>query len=702
MRIILKHFGHNVSVQKIRELSELSRTGVSIKALSDAANHIGFETLATRLSFNQLATDALFPCIVHWNQNHFVVVYNITPKKVYVSDPGIGLIQYSHEEFKEMWYQTDSQLGIALMFEITEKVKNFKFEEATSNLSFIRKHFKKRTKTLVYLILTMFAVSLIQLAFPFLTQKIVDVGIRDKDIQFIYIILSAQLLLMLGKYTFEFIRDRILIFLSTYLNTDLIVEFLNKMMKLPFSFFDSKLTGDLIQRISDHGRIENFFNITSLNIVFSFLTVFVYSGVLLYYYPLVFIVFMIIGFFYILYTLFFLKKRKLLDYKKFQSLSDNQESLVQIIHGMAEIKINNWHEYKKAEWRRIQLKILDINVASLNLSQIQTGGGLFIREIGNIVITILSATAVIEGNITLGVMLAIQYIIGQLNIPLNNFVQFTKQIQDATLSLERINEIHSMKDESHKGDIEQIDINADIEFREVSFKYPGTNATVLNNLSFTIPYGKRTAIVGTSGSGKSTLLKLILRFYEPTAGEIRYGSNSLGHLEPNLWRSKCGAVMQDGFVFSDSFRNNITGSDDYNPKQLQKAIQGSNLSDFVSKMPLRENADVGSDGSGLSGGEKQRLLIARAIYKNPEIFLFDEATSSLDSYNENTIMNNINEHTEGKTVVIVAHRLSTVKNSDNIIVLNNGNIQESGTHEELIAKRGDYYFLIKNQLELGE
>ena len=702
LKIILKYYGIDVPLEYLRGVSNLSNSGVSMKSLNDASRNLGFETLASKVDFDQLRNIVSLPCIAHWNQNHFVVIYKINNRKVFLSDPGIGLISYAHSEFKQHWLEISSEQGIVLML---EKEGDLKIENSKTNktgLRFISSYFLKQKVALLTLCATMLLISLIQLSFPFLTQLLVDKGINNKDINFVYLMFSGQLALLIGKYSFEFWRDRLSIFISTRLNIELILDFLDKLMRLPFSFFESKVTGDLIQRISDHSKIENFFSATTLSTMFSLLTVFVYGGLMIYYDASIFFVFLFSCTLYVTYVTLFMNARKRLDYKKFQSLSENQDNLVQIINGMGEIKINNWQNHKKKKWHMIQQRLFQLNISSLKIAQYQIGGSSMIRELGNIAMSIIAATAVIEGSITLGVMLAVQFMIGQLNAPLNSFVQFTTQIQDAVLSLTRINEIHTLPDEIGSEEISKSEIQKDIIFDNVSFKYPGTDKFVLNKVQLTIPFGKRTAIVGTSGSGKTTLLKLLLKFYNPTEGNLTCGEKSLTNINVNSWREECGAVMQNGFIFSDTIADNISGSEDYDSKRLWASIRGANLESFVKGLPLKEKSKIGSDGSSISGGQKQRLLIARALYKNPQLLLFDEATSSLDAINETAIMNYIYGEIHQKTVVIVAHRLSTVKSADLIYFLEEGRVIEQGTHNELILKQGSYFELIKNQLELGE
>ena len=708
LRMIAAFYGRTYSLQKLRELSHISREGVSLLGLSDAAEIIGFRTIGARITIEQLM-EAPKPCVVHWDQDHFVVVYKYRKGKVYVADPAFGLVEYSEAEFKKHWLATLRQgelKGICLLFEPTPKFFELEGEIVNrSNFRFLLKYLKPHRKLVFQLILGFLVGSLIQLIFPFLTQSIVDVGINTQDINFIYLILAAQMMLFISRMTVDFIRSWILLHISTRINISIISDFLIKLMKMPIGFFDTKMIGDLLQRIGDHHRIERFLTSQSLNVIFSVFNIVIFSIVLVIYNLGIFLVFIFGSVLYIGWIFLFLRKRRELDYKRFAQLSDNQSKLIQLINGMQEIKLNNYERQKRWEWERIQARLFKVNVSSLSLQQYQQAGSVFINETKNIVITVLAATSVVHGNMTLGMMLAVQYIIGQMNSPLDQKIEFMQVSQDAKISLERLAEIHSSKDEEQyqEGKISSLPASADIRISDLVFQYEGPHSPkVLNNINLIIPQGKVTAIVGTSGSGKTTLVKLILGFYPPVSGSIKIGDAELSAYEQHWWRAKCGAVMQDGFIFSDTIANNIAvGDEEPNKDRLGYSVRMANIQEFIETLPLNYNTKIGPEGVGLSQGQKQRILIARAIYKNPEYIYFDEATNSLDANNEKVILENLDEFFKGKTVVVVAHRLSTVKNAHQIVVIDKGNIIEIGTHEELTKRKGAYYQLVKNQLELG-
>ena len=708
LRMIAAHYGKTYSLQKLRTLSHISREGVSLLGLSEAAEAIGFRTIGARITMEQLM-EVPKPCVVHWDQLHFVVVYKIRKGIVYVSDPAFGLVKYSFAEFKKYWLATvkeGEQKGIALMFDPTPAFFDLEDEQhQRSDFRFLIKYLKPHRKLIVQLVLGFLAGSILQLIFPFLTQSIVDVGINTQDINFIYLILVAQMMLFISRMTVDFIRSWILLHISTRINISIISDFLIKLMKLPIGFFDTKMIGDMLQRIGDHKRIERFLTSQSINVVFSVFNIVIFSIVLAIYSWLIFAVFLLGSVIYIGWIFLFLNKRRELDYKRFTQLADNQSKLIQLINGMQEIKLNNFERQKRWEWERIQARLFKVNIDSLSLQQYQQAGSVFINESKNILITVLAATAVVHGNMTLGMMLAVQYIIGQMNSPLDQMIEFVQVSQDAKISLERLSEIHVHSDEEENqfDRLDHLPASADIHINELVFQYEGPNSPkVLNNISMTIPQGKVTAIVGTSGSGKTTLIKLLLGFYPPTSGSIKIGDNDLAKYRQHWWRSKCGAVMQDGYIFSDTIAHNIAiGDEEIDKTRLGYAVRMANIREFVESLPLSYNTIIGAEGVGLSQGQKQRILIARAIYKNPEFIFFDEATNALDANNEKVILGNLDEFFSGKTVVVVAHRLSTVRNADQIIVLEKGKIVEIGTHEELTVGGGAYYQLVKNQLELG-
>ena len=708
LRMIAAFYGKTYSLQKLRQLAHITREGVSLLGLSDAAEAIGFRTIGARISYEQLL-EAPKPCVVHWDQDHFVVVYKFRKGKVYVADPAFGLVEYSELEFKKHWLATvrqGEQKGICLLFDPTPKFFELESEEKNrGNFRFLLKYLRPHRKLVIQLILGFIIGSLIQLIFPFLTQSIVDVGINTQDINFIYLILAAQMMLFLSRMTVDFIRSWILLHISTRINISIISDFLIKLMKMPLGFFDTKMIGDLLQRIGDHHRIERFLTSQSLNVIFSVFNIIIFSIVLVIYNVWIFLIFLFGSLLYIGWVFLFLRKRRELDYKRFTQLSDNQSKLIQLINGMQEIKLNNYERQKRWEWERIQARLFKVNISGLSLQQYQQAGSIFINETKNIFITVLAATAVVDGNMTLGMMLAVQYIIGQMNSPLEQMIEFMQVSQDAKISLERLSEIHTHKDEEQdqQGKLSELPKKSDLNISDLVFQYEGPHSPkVLNNINLVIPQGKVTAIVGTSGSGKTTLVKLLLGFYPPVSGTIKVGDSELSAFQQHWWRAKCGAVMQDGFIFSDTIANNIAiGDDDINKERLGYAVRMANIQEFIETLPLNYNTKIGQEGVGLSQGQKQRILIARAIYKNPEFIFFDEATNALDANNEKVILENLDEFFTGKTVVVVAHRLSTVKNAHQIVVLEKGNIVEIGSHEELTKQKGAYYNLVKNQLELG-
>ena len=645
---------------------------------------------------------------MHWKQRHFVVVYKIKNHEVFVSDPAHGLVKYTEKEFLDGWLSTKTEnedKGIALLLEPTPEFYTQDDEKINkSGFRFLFSYLKPYRKFIIQLFLGLLLGSLLQLIFPFLTQSVVDVGISNKNIGFIYLVLIAQLVLIISRSTVEFIRGWILLHLGTRINISLISDFLTKLMKLPIRFFDTKMIGDIMQRISDNHRIESFLTSSTLSILFSMVNLVIFSVVLAIYSLKIFLIFLAGSVLYTLWIWIFLKRRRELDFKRFAQMSDNQSNIIQLITGMQEIKLNNCEKQKRWDWEHIQARLFRVNIKGLALTQWQQAGSVFINETKNIVISFIAAKAVIDGSITLGMMLAVQYIIGQLNSPIEQMITFIQAAQDAKISLERLGEIHNKEDENpDDAKISIMPENKSINIDKLCFQYEGPHSEmVLENVDLKIPEGKITAVVGMSGSGKTTLVKLLLGFYPPVKGEIRVGDIKLENFSAKMWRQKCGAVMQDGFIFSDTIAKNISISEENIDKQkLLHAVKVANIQEFVEALPLGYNTKIGSDGHGLSQGQKQRLLIARAVYKNPDYIFFDEATNALDANNEMVIMNNLEKFFQGKTVVVVAHRLSTVKNADNIVVLDKGKIVEQGTHIELTALKGEYFKLVKNQLELG-
>lgn len=572
-------------------------------------------------------------------------------------------------------------------------------------MKFLYQYLFKYKSLLVQLVIGLLVGSLLQLIVPFLTQSIVDVGIQNQDINFIYMILLAQLMLFFGRTSVEVFRSWILLHLSTRINISLVSDFFIKLMNLPIAYFDTRMTGDIMQRINDHQRIESLLTGSTLSTLFSMANLVIFSLVLVYYNMTIFFIFAIGSVLYIAWILFFLKRRKELDYKRFSQLSQEQSTVIELINGMQEIKMHNAEKQKRWKWEYVQARLFKVSIESLRLEQTQSVGSLAINEGKNIFITISSALLVINGSITLGMMLSIQYIIGQLNGPITQLVSFIQSVQDAKISLERLGEVHDRDDEESKAKqlISMVKPYQSLLVQHLKFRYPGNDEFVLKGITINIPANRTTAIVGASGSGKTTLMKLLLKFYDPISGKIHYGDDDLGAISHRAWRDQCGVVMQEGYVFNDTIAYNIAiGEDTVDQARLLKAVKIANIYDFIQSLPLGFNTKIGNEGIGVSAGQKQRLFIARAVYKNPNILFFDEATSALDAKNERIIMENLNTFLENRTAIVIAHRLSTVKNADQILVIDEGLVKELGTHHELLAQQGIYYSLVKNQLALEQ
>lgn len=730
LRMVAKYYGKTYTVQTLRSKSFITNSGVSMLGISDAAESIGFRTRGYKLTWEQLRDEVPLPCIIHWNQRHFVVVYEIKKAggwglgagrksveqgakskeyKVLVADPAAGLLSYSESEFLKCWYSNKSegvQEGTALLLEPTPDFYRQDGEEKGKlKFLYLLNYIRPYSKYILQLMLGMLTASIISLIFPFLTQSLVDTGIGNSNISFVIMVLVAQLILTLSQTANGLLRNWISLHVTSRVSISLISDFLIKLMKLPISFFDTKLIGDIMQRIGDHNRIKSFLTDSLISIVFAVVTLVMYTIIMATYNLGILGVFFLGSTFYIGWVVLFLKRRRELDYKRFQQSAANQSNIVQLVTGMQEIKLNGCEKQKRWEWERIQIKLFKVSLRSMMLNQNQQLGAALINQAKDIFISFLSAQAVIKGEMTLGMMMAVQYIIGQLNAPIQQFIGFTQAAQDARISLERLGEIHDREDEEKPEDdkIKVIPADKDIEIRNLLFQYEGPNSEkVLNNISLRIPAKKITAIVGISGSGKTTLIKLLLGFYSPAKGEILLGGTQLSRFSQSEWRKRCGVVMQEGFIFSDSIAGNIGLIDEIPDKEkIDRATKTANIKEFIEGLPLGFNTKIGNDGHGLSTGQKQRILIARAVYKEPDFIFFDEATNALDASNEKTIMENLGNFFKGKTVVVVAHRLSTVKNADQIVVLEKGEVVEVGTHKELVEKKGAYFNLVKDQLELG-
>jgi len=710
-------YGKNISLNYLKERSSLSKEGVSLLGISDLLTEIGFETYPARLDIKLFEEEGSFPCILHWNKNHFVVLIDhkksIFSKeyKFKIADPGYGIIYLKKEEFIKSWISGEEK-GTALFLSPTKDFNNKTFiKEKKINLISILKYLKPHKKQISILCILLFLGSIFTFIFPFLTQNLIDKGVNSKNINVIKLILFAQLGIFLGNIIIEIFRNYIVLKMGTQISITIISDFLNKILKLSISFFDSKMLGDFAQRIYDNERIEYFLSSEGLTTFFSIITFLVFFGVLWYYDLNILLIYLLFTIISILWLIFWLKKRKILDYIRFQNRSKNQENIYEIINGVTEIKLNKFEELKRKEWENHQNNLYKTNIRILKINQIQSSGFEFINQLKNIFVTYISITLVIKGSMSIGELLAISFIIGQLNSPVNQLISFFRSFQDTKLSLSRLNEVQSYSEEE-QADLKSVNftkkyfnnIPNGIELKNVSFQYEGSKSTfILKNVDFFIPEGKVTAIVGASGSGKTTLMKLLLKFYNPTKGSIFINGDNILSLSPKSIRENSGVVMQDGYIFSDTIERNITtGDEQIDKKRFENAIKIANIESFVDKLALGYKTKIGASGNGISGGQKQRILIARAVYKNPHYLFFDEATSALDADNEKIIHDNLQTFFIGKTVLIIAHRLSTVKKAEQIIVLKHGKIVEQGSHQELVMKRNEYFNLVKNQLELGD
>ena len=713
LQMICNYYGKEYSLDSLSKICFATTEGVSMLGISETATSLGFHVVNVKCTVKTL-TEVSLPSILHWNQNHFVVLYRVkNEKKFYIADPGKGLVTYSLEEFKKHWISTNSNgqdKGIAMFLETTPTFFTHQMEDKKKisgkrSFHFLFGYVKKYRKYFGQVILGLIVGSLSQLVLPFLTQSIVDVGIKNQDIGFVWLILLGQLMLTISRTAIDFIRRWLLLHISLRINISLVSDFFIKLLKLPMSFFDTKLMGDLMQRMNDHSRVNNFLTQQTLNITFAMLTFVVFSVVLFFYNKLVFAIFLLGSILYGVWMTLFLKRRKLLDYELFEQQAINNNKTYEFITTIQESKLQDCEQRRRWEWEDTQAELFGVQMKSLKLQQTQEAGSIFINEVKNIIITVVAATAVIHGQMTLGMMLAVQYIIGQLNSPVEQLMNFFYSLQDVKISLERINEIHQMDDENGKeGLLTSIeDKNEGIDIKNIMFKYdPHALRKTIDDVNIHIPQGKVTAIVGASGSGKTTLIRLMLGYYPVLEGTINIGNTDINKLNKKWWRRQCGVVMQEGVIFSESIARNIAVDDgDIDKERLLKAAEIACIKDYVMALPLKFNTKIGRDGVGLSQGQKQRILIARAVYKNPDYIFLDEATNSLDANNERSIVENLDKFYKGKTVVIVAHRLSTVKNADQIVVIDHGNVVEVGNHESLTAKRGAYYNLVKNQLELG-
>ncbi|HEX8426387.1 peptidase domain-containing ABC transporter [Hymenobacter sp.] len=716
LAMVSSYYGKAYSLQFLREKSYVTKDGVSILGIRDAAGAIGFDTIAVKLSVEDVAASDNLPCILHWNQNHFVVLHGVLAAKngrrqFLIADPAFGRLKLTAEAFEKAWL-SESSKGVAVLLTPEQRF----YSQAVPKQEGVRlKHMlayiTPYKKNILQLFLSLLAGSFITLLFPFLTKSLIDRGVNNRSLHIVFIILLAQISLHLGSVIIDIVRNWVTLYVGARVNIAIVSDFFKKILKLPIRFFDTKLVGDFNQRIQDQDRIERFLTSHSLITIFSVINFLAFFVVLLYYNSTILLVYILLTTVAIAWSIFFMKQRKILDIQRFQNRAESQGAIFEIVNGIQEIKLNNYETYKRQTWEQIQIKLFGVNLNVLRVDQLQLMGFDFINQIKNILVAYIAARQVIIGNLTLGSMLSITYIIGQMNSPVTQLISFFRSLQDAKLSLERLNDMQVQQEEEQPHQVAFTPSSPDsdtttkkgIDIRNLSFQYEGPRSPyTLKNINLFIPEGKTTAIVGESGSGKTTLMKILLKFYEPTSGYIMVGEHGLHELSASSWRNNCGAVMQDGFIFSDTIERNIITSDAVaDDSRFNQAVAAANIKDFLVSLPLRENTKIGSAGTGISGGQKQRLLIARAVYKAPHYIFFDEATSSLDANNESIIHHNLQEFFVNKTVVIIAHRLSTVKNADQIVVLKDGMVIEQGNHSELVALKGSYFSLVKNQLELS-
>ena len=716
LRMIARHYGLDYSTEMLRKHCHITKYGVNLLGISEAAEYIGFETAGVKVTFKQLAEEGVFPCILHWNQNHFVVCYGIEKCinggfKIHISDPASQRLTYTQEEFERCWigsHASKNSCGVALMLEPGDdfgKIEDEFRRNSRSMLSFA-KYFTPYRSMIGQLLLAMLVGSVIQMILPFLSQAMVDQGINGRNLNIITLILFAQLGFFVATLSIDYIRSWIMLHMNSRIDIQLIADFLIKLTAMPLQFFDLRMTGDILQRIGDHGRIKNFLLSNSMRIVFSLINFVVYLAILAYYNVLVLAIFVVGNSLYVAWISFFMRYRRELDIKRFNQSALEQSKMIQLVQGMQDIKLNNCERQKRWEWERIQVRLFQIGLKGLRIGQIQQSGSVFFTQTTHILIYFIAAKSVVDGSMTLGMMMSLTYIIGQVSAPIGEFIGFAQSFQDAKISLERLNELHSQDDEETNIDkkLSILPKERGIEIKDLSFSYTGSERELaLKNITLSIPAHKVTAIVGESGCGKTTLIKLLQGFYEPTHGSIRVGGTRLTDINPHTWRAATGSVMQDSFIFSDTIANNIAvNSDETDEEQMRNAARMARIDDFVESLPLGYDTIIGMEGKGVSQGQRQRILIARAIYKNPKYIFLDEATNSLDATNEAKIMVNLRKFYEGRTVVISAHRLSTVREADQIIVMSGGEIVERGNHISLLKKRGRYYELVKHQINVLE
>lgn len=707
--MIARHYGKNYSLEFFRKNAFIGKEGISMLGLSMAAEKAGMHSLCAKISIEQLANEIILPCILHWDNKHYVICHKVSGKKnltFHICDPAFGCMKVCQKELYRHWISgkfEGEEVGVAMQIEpgINFHNKGIKKAPHKFSMKYFLKYIMPHKWSILQLLLG--ALVLISLGYisPFISQAIVDIGILKKDLAFIILMVIAQIIINTSKTIIIFFQSWISLRMNTIINVNLVSNYLNKLSQMPMSFFESKTMGDILQRIGDHDRIKSFLMNDTINVIFSITTFIAFVVVLGIYNIHILSIFLLGNAVYVTWVLSFMKYRKELDNKAFHESALLQNNMVQFIQGMQEIKLNCIEREKCWEWEHLQARLYKISRKAMLLGQIQSAGSLIFSSTTGVVLSYITAQKVVTGEMTLGMMTSLSFILGQVAAPIGSFIGFAQRYQDAKISLERLADIHSQDDE-HKEYEEKKSIlpkDKNIILNKVSFSYSGNiNNLVLKNISIQIPQNKITAIVGKSGCGKTTLIKLLQGLYKPLSGEIMIGDTVLENINKYVWRNHIGAVMQDGYIFSDSISKNITLHNEVDIQKLESVLKAVNLNDFIQSLPHGYDTKIGNDGMQLSQGQRQRILLARILYRKPQVVFLDEATNALDTQNEFYIMNNIRELLYNHTIIIVAHRLSTIKKADNIIVIDNGEVIEQGTHERLLEQKGTYFQLINTQL----
>ena len=709
--MIARHYGKKYSMRFFRENAHISREGISMLGLSMAAEKVGFRTLSAKITVEQLAEQIALPCILHWDGRHYVVCHRVSGKGsdrvFHICDPAIGKIRVRGDELRSHWlsgHLGEEEVGLAMQLEPAPDFREKQPEDPADGfgLLFFSRYILPHKWQLAGLLFGALVVMTMGYFLPFISQSVVDIGILGRNMDFIVLMMAMQLMISFSQTTVMFMQGWVSLHVNTVINVRLISDYLGKLARMPLPFFEVRTLGDILQRIGDHDRIKSFLMNDLTDIVFATVTFVTFSVVLGIYNWRILAIFLLGNTAYALWVVSFMHYRRELDNRVFQQSATLQNNMVQFIRGMQEIKLNNLEERKCREWESLQAGLYRLGRRGLMIGQVQQAGLLVFSTTTGIAISYMTARRVVDGEMTLGMMTSLSFILGQVSGPIGSFIGFIQRYQDARISLERLGDIHARKE----GGMDEgtgrngMPTGKDIRFRNVSFSYNGMDRDmVLKDISFTIPQGHVTAIVGRSGCGKTTLMKLMQGFYQPVHGTVEVGGTPLPDISLREWRTHLGAVMQDGYIFSDSIAGNVAVDEDADMARVEDALEAVNMKGFVHSLPNGTDTKIGEDGLQLSQGQRQRILLARVIYKRPEYIFLDEATNSLDTKNENDIMAYIKKNLKGHTVIIVAHRLSTIRDADSIVVLENGRVAEQGVHSQLLCNKGIYYQLVQAQLD---